>query len=927
MRGVVVLALLLFSAVPMAVAQSVVPDADSLLFLSFNTNFAGAQGEMPAVAPPAGVTLVEGVRSNAAHFILNNYLTYTAAANFSSTSGALDFWIRPNWYGTNGVGQMFFDYPNVTNGVGFLKDGGTALRAIFWEHRPTGYTETDFGYGIGNWQSNEWHHVAFTWDTNALRLYVDTHLLRERLPPYYMPSITGPYLYAGGSGGMSANGAMDEIQVSARPRTAAEILDRVVSSASNRSFAAVEILAVTSPLTLYETWTTIDETMLKGHSSAGAVHLPPEAGTWISADTNIATVDTRGRITAVASGETTVAVSAGGASTTLVVRVRAPFYAPTNEPIDALLATPATNCLYEVPVVIIQYLPTTNGTALDYAEAGVSWTLSYAKSAIEKQAIQSKFMLEEGSRFRGYKAIRAGQPEPPPSIGYRVIDYITVYEPLPSGVLAGGTTYYPHYGQILQRFGGDHYVNDLGVREFWVWGYHYGRIAPVEWYIATPAVPDIADYFDSVHSVLKPIMPVYEKTYTLYHYNFTRSMNECVHDHGHQLEGVMSYFSMRQENSQDFFWKFFVGPTVVGGVTNRRCGWTHMPPNTFNHYDYANATWTNADIEDWRPAGGNQTNLNYTTWRDVGYPWPSGYEPWSSQKSEAHWYVYWMQNMPGLSNVVPHTNDHVMTDWWAFTGNWDDSLEAGMGLHVSPVDLSVSWSGPTNLLEEELCVYTLSITNQGPRTGTNLFLRNTLPAALEPLSATSSVGTCSISNGEVYWQVPSLADGAAAVVTVGVQAVRSGYTSNTAIATAPWQETDARDNRVTWRFAVSDDNDGDGLPNWWERLYFDGPTNATGQEDTDGDGMSNSDEYLADTDPTTNASVFAVAGAASGGDHVLSFMSSTGRQYLLDYRTNLLSGSWTPLRTNLGVGAVLVVTNASLSPSLFYRLKASFPGE
>ena len=45
------------------------------------------------------------------------------------------------------------------------------------------------------------------------------------------------------------------------------------------------------------------------------------------------------------------------------------------------------------------------------------------------------------------------------------------------------------------------------------------------------------------------------------------------------------------------------------------------------------------------------------------------------------------------------------------------------------------------------------------------------------------------------------------------------------------------------------DSDGDGLPDWWELLYFDSATDAEATADDDGDGRSNLTEYEGDTDP------------------------------------------------------------------------------
>jgi hypothetical protein len=73
----------------------------------------------------------------------------------------------------------------------------------------------------------------------------------------------------------------------------------------------------------------------------------------------------------------------------------------------------------------------------------------------------AKFMLEEGSRFRGVR-----DPAALPSLGYRVVQMITVYEPLPRGKSLGGGVYYPDYDQVVRRWSGEFmgYLHGGGAR-------------------------------------------------------------------------------------------------------------------------------------------------------------------------------------------------------------------------------------------------------------------------------------------------------------------------------------------------------------------------------------------------------------------------------------------------------------------------------
>lgn len=108
----------------------------------------------------------------------------------------------------------------------------------------------------------------------------------------------------------------------------------------------------------------------------------------------------------------------------------------------------------------------------------------------------------------------------------------------------------------------------------------------------------------------------------------------------------------------------------------------------------------------------------------------------------------------------------------------------------------------------------------------------------------------------------------------------------------PTQKSSFYSTRISSRYSwitnniVDFDSDVDGLPDHWE--------NSTGvtepDEDPDEDGFSNYEEWISDTDPNLGSSylqLLAYTHAAS-----LGFTSSTNRQYLVEYSTDLLNPNW-----------------------------------
>ncbi|VGO19160.1 hypothetical protein [Pontiella sulfatireligans] len=90
--------------------------------------------------------------------------------------------------------------------------------------------------------------------------------------------------------------------------------------------------------------------------------------------------------------------------------------------------------------------------------------------------------------------------------------------------------------------------------------------------------------------------------------------------------------------------------------------------------------------------------------------------------------------------------------------------------------------------------------------------------------------------------------------------------------------------RVVVRKPTVDDSDADGLPDEWERDYLGGTHLAGSGMDSDGDGQDDVHEYLAGTDPTNAASVFAVFDARQATEgFVIEWVSMPERTYTVKW--------------------------------------------
>ena len=654
-----------------AIYNADVPLAPTLA-VDFESTPTGTRGELPLTA--TNLTYTPGVIGSAGTFDATTQLSYAALNNLATPAGTLEFWVRPAFEGSDPGSYTFLGWGS-WGGMLFARDGASNLRGIFNRFGPSNTAELGVGASAADWTTDRWYHLAYTWDNTAklLRLYVDGALTTEQAFTANLPVIGDTTFSIGREVfGSPFSGQLDQLAIFNYPRTAEQIAADYFADLSIQSIS-VDALAE-NPFPTWQIWPRV-----VGHTPVGTLTVHPAAVQWESSDPTVIAVEAPSTLRAVNPGITTLTAHFGSHTAMLPVTVATPPLAPDEPPIADYVATPALHYALEIPVISIRYLPTADGTLLDPNASGSAARVDETIARIDAMEAETKFMLEEGSKFRGYAF-----PEARPMAGYRVVRVINVFEPLPPDASLdhpSGTpgVWFPHYDSIIRRFDLADLINSQGVREIWLWGYHYGTIAPVESNMSSPITGDISNshrYADD--------LPVLDHTYILYNYNWDRSSNESVHDHGHQIESMLAHVATLQDGNADLFWKSFTGRDDNGQPITGRCGNTHMPPNTTSDYDYANPAFAASDIFNWSPAGGPTQDVNADTWGSLIYAWPSGNFP--DALTEHNWYVFWMQSIPGFDHTIPYDlGAGLITNWMAAIYDWDHfipAVTADFGLHT-----------------------------------------------------------------------------------------------------------------------------------------------------------------------------------------------------------------------------------------------------
>ena len=152
------------------------------------------------------------------------------------------------------------------------------------------------------------------------------------------------------------------------------------------------------------------------------------------------------------------------------------------------------------------------------------------------------------------------------------------------------------------------------------------------------------------------------------------------------------------------------------------------------------------------------------------------------------------------SNAVTLTNiaaaSSPMPDLVATNNNGSSAAARVVTVINAAADLVGAKSGPTNVIASSNLTYTISVTNLGPSTATNIAVSDTLPTGVTFLSA-APAGT--LSNNIVSWPlVPTLGVGAVTNFTLTVTAPADGGSiTNTAVVTSPISDPNPGNNNGT----------------------------------------------------------------------------------------------------------------------------------
>jgi hypothetical protein len=361
---------------------------------------------------------------------------------------------------------------------------------------------------------------------------------------------------------------------------------------------------------------------------------------------------------------------------------------------------PQNQTLGDLNVYIVTYLPEDPDKPgfLDPNETGTGEPIQVMSDRLKGFNEEAIEKLTKSTIYKGYD-----NPTGTPSISYKIFGYSPEYrEKMPRGFILkpAENIYRPNYMQILEREQVCDLVDNQGVDQIWIWGYHHGDIEPTESNMSMGT--DSAAFFnrkdagfgDISNSERTKDLPQCRKTYAVFVYNMTRAVGEMFEDHSHHAEALFNFVDHRDilpnyRAPELLFWGRFVGAGTGVTITSPGCGWTHFPPNTTaaKEYDWENTNPVLSDCLDWKPDGGGQkTAISCKTW------YKSDQCPVDGGLSFKIW---WFQNYPGLNNTLTYKG-RALRNWWELIYDFDKTLKLGGGLYKPDQNVTYTVAGNTS---------------------------------------------------------------------------------------------------------------------------------------------------------------------------------------------------------------------------------------
>jgi len=196
----------------------------NVLTLNFNNTLGGVEGESPSMQ--SGINYNNAILGQGV--ILDNQaeLSYLSNSNIRFSEGTIEAVIKTNWNGNDNVNHTLFSWGQ-GGGILIEKDVNGYFKIIVNRYgQASAGNEIATAFSIDDWVANDWKHIAVTWSSTLIELYINGSKKNQESTNYALPPISANSFFIGSDNlNKNWNGTIDEFYISDFPKTAFEIME------------------------------------------------------------------------------------------------------------------------------------------------------------------------------------------------------------------------------------------------------------------------------------------------------------------------------------------------------------------------------------------------------------------------------------------------------------------------------------------------------------------------------------------------------------------------------------------------------------------------------------------------------------------------------------------------------------------------------
>ncbi len=314
-----------------------------------------------------------------------------------------------------------------------------------------------------------------------------------------------------------------------------------------------------------------------------------------------------------------------------------------------------------VPILAMAFYPpsSSNPAYLDETETGLSnYLITDMRAYVQQMVDEGTAFVSDATRYHGYKDSSA-----PVYLQYRMHSKIEYNYAIPRGYPLSLSSYLWDLGSILRNVNICNYVDSLGIKEVWIYGYETNVMHPSESKMSS-RYGDISNSYTDEGLPTIYRLPRCTNSYVVYSFNYGRELATNIENRMHQIERVMGYIDY------EMFWQDFSEDAFFEQTHDylSSCGNAHYAPNWLDPitsgYVYNLTNYALSNCETWHPDDSQTTyiSLNCTQWgcTNLGF------------------FKWFMQNMPGKDNGIIYQGKK-MRNWWEAMYDFNAYVDMGRG--------------------------------------------------------------------------------------------------------------------------------------------------------------------------------------------------------------------------------------------------------